>query len=144
MQLLLGTRLDFQLFAVFVFLVIEANVQSSAVKGFPNACEFEFELIQHSLCKSQLFQVSELDGLNLNVTIPNFDGNRLEKQGKLPVFVFIHGGNFQGGSSDYPQYDQTRIVKLSSDIGLPIIGVTFKYVIPFSTNILVLTTNLQL
>ncbi len=43
--------------------------------------------------------------------------------------VFIHGGGFAMGSNDWPQYDQSRLVKLSIDVGLPFIGVTVKYVL---------------
>ncbi|KAI9926750.1 hypothetical protein MW887_003844 [Aspergillus wentii] len=47
--------------------------------------------------------------------------------GKLPVFVFLHGGGFVIGSNAWPQYNLARMVKLSTDLGTPIIGVNVNY-----------------
>jgi len=89
-----------------------------------SACDMEFGFIQCSLPKPEL-TISELDGLNLNITIPFVEGAmRLDR--KLPVFVFVHGGGYRIGSNSWPQYDQKRIVKLSADIESPIIGVGIK------------------
>jgi len=89
-----------------------------------SACEMEFGFIQHSLPKPEL-TISEFDGLNLNISIPFVEGAvRLDK--KLPVFVFVHGGGYGIGSNSWPQYDQARIVKLSAEIGLPVIGLGIK------------------
>ena len=85
----------------------------------------EFGFIQHSLPKRAL-EISELDGLNLNVTMPITQKGLPSSGLKLPVFVFIHGGGFSIGSNSWPQYSQARIVRLSADLNLPAIGVGIK------------------
>lgn len=37
--------------------------------------------------------MSDIDGLNLNITVPAADGV-VQPEAKLPVFVFIHGGGY--------------------------------------------------
>ncbi len=87
----------------------------------------EFGFIQKSLPMPETSN-SELDGLNLNITVPLHDGNFPSPEKKLPVFIFVHGGGYTVGSNAWPQYNQARIVKLSADIGLPVIGVGIKSV----------------
>ncbi|KAK0110047.1 hypothetical protein ONS95_002707 [Cadophora gregata] len=72
-------------------------------------------------------RMSELDGLNLNVSVPLINGKFPSPEQKIPVFMFIHGGGFALGSNAWPQYDQARIVKMSAEIGMPIIGVGINY-----------------
>ncbi|PVH70749.1 putative carboxylesterase [Cadophora sp. DSE1049] len=86
----------------------------------PNACSLEQRLIQQSLPVSDLVQ-SDLNGLNLNITLPT------GSLGLLPVFVFIHGGGFSVGSNAWPQYDLARIVQHSVSMGKPVIGVGINY-----------------
>lgn len=70
--------------------------------------------------------MSDTEGLNLNITIPKTaDGTPIADQ-KLPVYAFIHGGGFQGGSSHFPQYDLARFVHLSAAKGMPLIAVSIK------------------
>lgn len=73
--------------------------------------------------------ISELDGLNLNITVPLLEGNFPTPEKKLPVFMFVHGGGYSLGSNAWPQYDQARIVRLSAEMGMPIIGVGIKLVL---------------
>lgn len=80
----------------------------------------EMQLIQQAIPKFDVPPMSDLDGLNLNITLPK------ERTEGLPVLVFVHGGSFTFGSSSYPHYDQSRIVKLSVEMGKPIIAVNFK------------------
>lgn len=86
----------------------------------------EFGLIQKSLPMPLEASMSELDGLNLNITVPLLEGKLPAPDKKLPVFMFVHGGGFALGSNAWPQYDQARIVKLAADIGLSVIGVGIK------------------
>jgi carboxylesterase type B len=95
------------------------------VLAVPNGAEHEFKLLQHSLdYDSKAVRMSDVDGLNLNVYAPASDAMSVD--GGLPVFVFIHGGGFNGGSSSYPPHDMTRFVRLSMARGMPVIGVSFK------------------
>lgn len=89
----------------------------------PNgALDIENDLIQQGIPKFDVPPMSDLDGLNLNITLPK-DRN---EGSPLPVLAFVHGGSFTFGSSSYPHYDQSRIVKLSVEMGKPIIAVNFK------------------
>ncbi|OBT82647.1 hypothetical protein VE02_07942 [Pseudogymnoascus sp. 03VT05] len=91
-----------------------------------NSCDMEFSIIQHSLPKPE-FSISELGGLHLNITVPLVDNEMPRPETKLPVFVFIHGGAFAMGSNAWPQYSQARLVKLSAELGKPVIGVGINY-----------------
>ena len=70
--------------------------------------------------------MSDVDGLNLNIYVPA--GDQVPSNGGLPVFAFLHGGGFVGGSSSFPPYEMTRIVRLSIAKGMPVIAVSLKYV----------------
>jgi carboxylesterase type B len=84
-------------------------------------CDLEFGFIQQKLTLPP-FSQSELDGLNLNITVPaGTAGSR-----KLPVFVFIHGGGFWIGGNSWPQYDMAKFVQLSIDLGAPLIAINIK------------------
>lgn len=83
----------------------------------------EQSLIQHTLPYGDL-TISDIEGLNLSISVPT---TALEGKQKLPVFVFIHGGGFNIGSGTWPQYDQEKLVKLSIEKAMPVIGVVIKY-----------------
>lgn len=85
----------------------------------------ELGLIQHSLPHGE-FKQAELEGLNLNITVPETISS--PSQALLPVLVFLHGGGLSIGCSSWPQYDMANFVKLSIEVGKPVIGVTIKYV----------------
>jgi carboxylesterase type B len=96
------------------------------VLALPNGADFEFKLLQHSLDYDRnAVQMSDVDGLNLNVYVPT---EGVKADSKLPIFAFIHGGGFNGGSSSFPPHDMTRFVRLSIKKGMPVIGVSLKYV----------------
>ncbi|KAL6406500.1 hypothetical protein AUP68_09295 [Ilyonectria robusta] len=83
-------------------------------------CGMELGLLRKSLPHGS-FTTSPTECLNLNIAVPeNVKGP------PLPVFVFIHGGGFAIGSNAWPQHDLTRLVKLSEDIGKPVVGVQIK------------------
>ncbi|KAI8663429.1 Carboxylic ester hydrolase [Fusarium keratoplasticum] len=89
------------------------------------AVDFEMDLLQQAIPQFDVPLMSDLDGLNLNITLPK-DCNEGSIP-RLPVLVFVHGGSFTFGSNSYPHYDQSRIVKLSIEMGKPIIAVNFNY-----------------
>lgn len=66
------------------------------------------------------FNISE-DCLNLNVIRPS--GNYTN----LPVLVWIFGGGLYTGSTADPQYNLSGVVKVSQDMGQPIIAVSMNY-----------------
>lgn len=87
----------------------------------------EFGLIQQTLEYNRGdFSMSDTDGLCLNVTVPASESGDIES-GKLPVFVFIHGGGFNVGSGMYPQYNMAPFVQLSIAAGQPIVAVALNY-----------------
>lgn len=86
----------------------------------------EHSFIQHALPKDPL-SMSDVDGLNLNITIPLERHYQSSSSRKLPVFVFIHGGGFGIGANSWPQYNLSRIVKFSAEKGLPVIGINIKW-----------------
>lgn len=89
----------------------------------------EFGFLQKSLPLPDVPTHSDTEGLNLNITVPLGPNGTLQADAKLPVYVFIHGGAFAFGSSWYPHYDAAAIVRLSVEMGKPIIGVTIKCVL---------------
>lgn len=103
-------------------LSIEAKNQSRPVSQSPHqAIDMEYSFIQHTLPKAEGLEWSDLESLTLSITVPA--GAEAKK---LPVFVFVHGGGFFIGSGSWPHYDQARIVKLSAEAGMPMIGITIK------------------
>ncbi|KAF9068993.1 alpha/beta-hydrolase [Rhodocollybia butyracea] len=63
------------------------------------------------------------DCLFLNVWRPT----NTSVNAKLPVLVWIHGGAYTNGAASDPQYDPTRIVTRSADVGQPIVFVSINY-----------------
>ena len=85
----------------------------------------EFSFIQHALPKPKLLQ-SDVDGLNLNIAVPQELYATTNRGNRLPVAVYIHGGGFAIGSNSWPQYDFSRLISLSVEMGVPMIGVNIK------------------
>lgn len=83
-------------------------------------------LIQHLLPKPEFPGVSDVDGLSLNLTVPGNVEN-IANLRDLPVLTFIHGGGFAVGGSWWPQYDLAKFVKLSVDLGKPVIAISINY-----------------
>ncbi|KAF2199968.1 alpha/beta-hydrolase [Delitschia confertaspora ATCC 74209] len=92
----------------------------------PMAIHQEFGFIQQSLPLPDVPSHSDLEGLNLNVTVP-LVGGAIDPNAKLPVYIFVHGGGFAVGSSWYPHYDPAPLIKLSVEKRKPIIGITINY-----------------
>ncbi|KAL4869900.1 hypothetical protein BDV12DRAFT_184854 [Aspergillus spectabilis] len=88
----------------------------------PSGCDLEFSVMQHSLLRGDLPQ-SDTGCLNLNITTPHRENKPLG----LPVFVFIHGGGYEIGANSWPQFNFARFVRLSVEMGLPLVAVTINY-----------------
>jgi carboxylesterase type B len=89
-----------------------------------DGCAFEQStLMQCSLVSDDTPPMSGIECLNLNITVPDIE---IKSGRKLPVMVFIHGGGFIMGANYWPQYDPSRLVKLSAKIGLPVMVVSIK------------------
>ncbi|KAF2121851.1 carboxylesteras-like protein [Lophiotrema nucula] len=87
-----------------------------------DACAFEQSvLLQEAIDTPEAPLMSGTECLNLNIYRP---GTSFDKP--LPVMVFIHGGGYIIGSSHWPQYEPSRLVKLSVELGTPVIAVNFK------------------
>ncbi|KAH7344399.1 Alpha/Beta hydrolase protein [Pyrenochaeta sp. MPI-SDFR-AT-0127] len=86
----------------------------------PGGCDMELHLIQKSLKHGQ-FASSTTECLNLNLAMPE------KISAPLPVFVFLDGGGFYIGANAWPQYDLARLVKLSYELGKPVVGVQINY-----------------
>ncbi|KAI9164105.1 Cholinesterase [Paramyrothecium foliicola] len=63
------------------------------------------------------------DCLTINVVRPA----GTKPDAKLPILVWIYGGGFDGGGSSDPRYNMSGLVRLSQDMGKPIVGVSFNY-----------------
>ena len=107
---------------------IDGTKLGPQIVHIPNGPEVEQSLIQHLLPSSAAqLTASDVDGLNLNLTVPVASNERSRADTKLPVFVYIHGGGFQSGSAAWAHYDLANFVKLSEATGKPCIGVAMKY-----------------
>jgi len=84
------------------------------------SAKMEMGFIQKEISELNVPEMSDVNGLNLNVTVP------LEGGENLPVLVYIHGGGFTFGSSSYPHYDQSKVVELSVIMNQPIVAINFK------------------
>lgn len=101
----------------------------------PNGADFEYTLLQKALeYDRKAVRMSDIDGLNLNIYTPTAGAATPSSNAGLPVFAFIHGGAFNGGSASFPAYEMTRIVRLSISRKMPIIAVSLKYAQSLSTS----------
>ena len=48
--------------------------------------------------------------------------SRTKPDAKLPILVWIYGGGFEGGGTSDPRYNMSALVRLSQDMGKPILG----------------------
>ncbi|KAF2682831.1 para-nitrobenzyl esterase [Lentithecium fluviatile CBS 122367] len=72
--------------------------------------------------------MDEFECLTVNVTVPKMAARERDGGGKgLPVFVWVHGGGLSVGSNSWPQYDLTRFVERSVEIGKPIVALSINY-----------------
>ncbi|ROV99041.1 hypothetical protein VMCG_06619 [Cytospora schulzeri] len=94
---------------------------NSSFDGVRDASEYGYSCMQYH----SAFNISE-DCLTLNVIRPAGD-NHNTKQQLLPVLVWIYGGGLYAGSTADPQYNLSGIVRVSQDMGQPVIAVDMNY-----------------
>ncbi|KAJ6096396.1 hypothetical protein N7486_007142 [Penicillium sp. IBT 16267x] len=102
--------------------VLDATSDGPLTLSLPIGVDIELGHVQHTLPKKALRQ-SDVDCLNLNIAVPS----NTTPESKLPVLFFIHGGGLFIGGNSWPQYDLTRLVKLSIEKKLPMVVVTVNY-----------------
>lgn len=91
---------------------------NESFSGNRDASEYGYSCMQYG----SDFNISE-DCLNLNVIRPA----GTTSSSSLPVLVWIFGGGLFAGSSADPQYNLSGIVKVSQDMGTPIIAASLNY-----------------
>lgn len=89
---------------------------NESFEGVRDASQYGHSCMQYHT----VFNISE-DCLNINVIRPA--GN----YSSLPVLVWIFGGGLYTGATADPQYNLSGVVKVSQDIGQPIIAVSMNY-----------------
>ncbi|KAF7555501.1 hypothetical protein G7Z17_g2139 [Cylindrodendrum hubeiense] len=100
---------------------IDATRHGPPVITPPNSAAIEMGFIQKEIAQLNIPEMSDIHGLNLNVTTPTEGGKN------LPVIVYIHGGGFTFGSSSYPHYDQSKVIELSAIMDQPLVAINFNY-----------------
>ncbi|KAK8139436.1 Alpha/Beta hydrolase protein [Apiospora sp. TS-2023a] len=94
---------------------------NASFEGVRNATAYGHSCMQYG----SNFDLSE-DCLTINVVRPSAteDNNPTEP---LPVLVWIYGGGLSLGSTADPQYNLSGIVRLSQDMGRPVVAVSMNY-----------------
>lgn len=85
--------------------------------GVRDASQYGYSCMQYK----SAFNMSE-DCLKINVIRPS--GNY---SSSLPVLVWIFGGGLYAGATADPQYNLSGVVKVSQDMGQPVIAVSMDY-----------------
>ncbi|KAH7875721.1 alpha/beta-hydrolase [Lentinula edodes] len=93
---------------------IKSNNSLQQASTFGNACPQPPANLGAAMSEDCLF---------LNVWRPQ----NTSSDAKLPVLVWIHGGAYTNGAASEAQYDPTRIITRSIDVGKPIIFVSINY-----------------
>ncbi|OCT48318.1 putative carboxylesterase [Cladophialophora carrionii] len=109
---------------------VDATSHGPSAYSPDNGYDNEMLFIQQSMPKPKTVH-SDLECLNLNITVPKGQtGTDLGKQ-KFPVFIWVHGGGFVVGANSWPHYDHGKLVKLANSNGIPVIGVGINYRLGF-------------
>ncbi|KAK7908819.1 Alpha/Beta hydrolase protein [Apiospora marii] len=93
---------------------------NTSFEGVRNATAYGHSCMQYG----SNFDLSE-DCLTINVVRPA-KGNSNPSE-PLPVLAWIYGGGLSLGSTADPQYNLSGIVKLSQDMGRPVVAVSMNY-----------------
>ncbi|RYO77696.1 hypothetical protein DL762_009100 [Monosporascus cannonballus] len=88
------------------------------IKGIRKATQYGYSCMQYG----SNFDLSE-DCLTVNVVRPA----GVSADADLPVLVWIYGGGLYAGSTADPQYNLSGIVKVSQDLGRPVVAVSMNY-----------------
>ncbi|KAH8881217.1 carboxylesterase [Thozetella sp. PMI_491] len=95
---------------------------NESFSGTRNATNYGLACPQYSPPNVFGTAISE-DCLTINVVRPHGVG----ANDSLPILTWIYGGGFDGGGTSDPRYNLSGIVRLSQEMGKPIIGVSFNY-----------------
>ncbi|CRG83911.1 hypothetical protein PISL3812_01267 [Talaromyces islandicus] len=102
--------------------ILDATKYGPTTVHPPMGCDIEQGAIQKTLPKKDLTQ-SDTECLNLDIAVPETSTST----SKLPVLLFIHGGGLVIGANSWPQFDWTRIIKLSIEKEVPVVAVGINY-----------------
>ncbi|KAF2097525.1 carboxylesterase [Rhizodiscina lignyota] len=94
---------------------------NASFSGVRDASQYGYSCMQYAGEPWGNFNMSE-DCLNINVVRPH----GAPKQ-PLPILVWIYGGGLYTGSTADPRYNLSGVVKVSQDMGQPIIAVDMNY-----------------
>lgn len=94
---------------------------NKSFSGVRDASQYGYSCMQYIGSPWGSFNISE-DCLNINVIRPH----GVPKE-PLPVLVWIFGGGLYTGSTADPRYNLSGVVKVSQDMGQPIIAVDMNY-----------------
>ncbi|KAJ9603010.1 hypothetical protein H2200_012305 [Cladophialophora chaetospira] len=109
---------------------VDATAHGPSAYSPPSGYDNEMLFIQKSMPKPKTFH-SDLECLNLNITVPKSQSDADLGKQKFPVFIWVHGGGFFVGANSWPHYDHAKLVKLASDNGVPVIGIGINYRLGF-------------
>ncbi|RYP60451.1 hypothetical protein DL769_008112 [Monosporascus sp. CRB-8-3] len=91
---------------------------NTSFEGVHKATQYGYSCMQYG----SNFDLSE-DCLTINVVRPA----GVSADDDLPVLVWIYGGGLYAGSTADPQYNLSGIVKVSQDMGRPVVAVSMNY-----------------
>ncbi|KAI1117035.1 lipase [Nemania sp. NC0429] len=90
---------------------------NESFSGVRKATQYGYSCMQYG----QSFNISE-DCLTINVVRPT-----TRARAPLPVLVWVFGGGLSSGSTADPQYNLSGIVRVSQEMGQPVIAVSMNY-----------------
>ncbi|RYP40375.1 hypothetical protein DL767_001730 [Monosporascus sp. MG133] len=91
---------------------------NASFEGVRKATQYGYSCMQYG----SKFDLSE-DCLTINVVRPA----GVSADDNLPVLVWIYGGGLYAGSTADPQYNLSGIVKVSQELGRPVVAVSMNY-----------------
>lgn len=102
------------------------GLDNASFAGVRDASQYGYSCMQYHTT----FNISE-DCLNINVIRPSSGSSGGNSNGTatelLPVLVWIYGGGLYTGSTADPRYNLSGVVRLSQDLGRPVVAVSMNY-----------------